>query len=253
MTEFKCEKCGKVFEQEASLKQHVNDKHVEKPAQQENEKLVEKPVQTSTQNEKKVSMKIGKGTLYGIIIAVVIGIGAFGGYWYFTNLPASSGAETLSTPIGPLGSTHIHADFAIFLDGEQITPLDEKYFVKNQFIHVESGSGAGTVIHMHATNVPLSFFFKSLGMNFNSECFTLDNGKEYCNEGNKTLKMYIEHQGGEWEENKQFHTYIFKDLDKILITYGDEAADEIAAQQDSVTDFAAANADRQMNLNNLPR
>lgn len=255
MTEFKCENCGKVFDNEASLKQHFNDKHVERPAEQ----AVEKPLAHLAEHphphhEKKVSVKIGKKAIYAVVAIAVLSLIGFGAYWYVTSMPAgSSDTSSLNAPMGPLGSTHIHADFSVVLDGEEITPLGPSYYVRNAFVHVESGAGDGNVIHMHATNVPLGFFFRSLGMNFNSECFRLDNGREYCNEGNSTLKMFVKHANGEWEENRQFHTYVFQDLDKILITYGDETVQEIEAQKAVVTDFSAANSDRQMNVDRIPR
>lgn len=250
MPEFKCEQCGKVFSQEMSLKQHINDKHMQKPAQQvsPSQHTQDAPRQEHKPDEapRKMKIKIGKSMIYLIIGIVVAGAGGYGVYAFFGSQPGgnSSAASSLSAPIGPLGSTHIHADFAVFLDGKEITPLPPKYYVRNQFVHVEEGTGPGTVIHMHATNVPIGFFFRSLGMNFNSECFRLDNGKELCNSGDKTLKMFVKHGSGDWAENRQFHTYVFSDLDKILVTYGNETEDEIKRQQDAVTDFAVANSDR---------
>lgn len=262
MPEFKCEQCGKVFEQQVSLNQHMNDKHGQKEPEQPakvvhpiQEALYQghKPAHSGTKFKLKIDSK-----LIFLIVGIVVAVGAgYGAYWYVTSQPSQSGSSSslssLSAPIGPLGSIHIHADLAVFLDGDEITPLQPKYYVRNQFVHVEAGVGPGTVIHMHATNVPLGFFLRSLGMNFNNECFRLDNGKEYCNEGDKSLKMFVKHAGGQWEQNRQFHTYVFQDLDKILITYGNETDNQIQLQEDSVTDFAAANSDRQTGLSNLPR
>lgn len=251
MPEFKCEHCGKVFEQEASLRSHVSDKHAQKPAEQPAH--VVHPVQAHHahphEHPKNFKVKLGGNLMIAVIAVVLIAAGGYGAYYY---LGQSSGSQnqtpSISSPIGALGSTHIHADFAVFLDGQQMTPLDPKYFVRNQFVHVESGAGAGSVIHMHATNVPLGFFFRSLGMSFNENCFIMDSGKEYCNGGDKSVKMFVEHKGGAWEQNTQYHTYVFQDLDKILITYGNETPDQIAQEENAVTSLAAANADSQMDL-----
>ena len=261
MSEFKCDKCGKIFEQEKSLKQHENDKHLapqapeaQKGAYQPQPKAAVSATQVPGGSKYKMKVSMSKNLIIAIVAIVVVAAGGYGAYAYVSGLPASNTpapADTLSqvsAPIGTLGSTHIHADFALFLDGKEFTPLGPKYFVKIPTVHVETGAGAGSVMHMHATNVPLSFFFKSLGMTFNNQCFTLDNGKEYCNVGDKTLKMYVRHEGGQWEESKKFHTYVFQDLDQILITYGNETDDEIRAQQDSVGSDSAANADRPMDL-----
>jgi hypothetical protein len=152
--------------------------------------------------------------------------------------------QALSNPysgMGPLGSTHIHADIAIYLNGKPITPFSTKYFLKSRYIHVEHGPGAGYVIHMHATNIPLGFFFKSLGMSFSKDCFILDDGSKYCNNETHTLKFYVKHKDSDWLLNEEFEKYVFKDLDKILISYGNESLEEIKAQQDSVTDYAKDN------------
>lgn len=255
MAEFKCEHCGKIFTQEMSLRQHVSDKHTQKPVEQT--RSVVQPVKEAqpAQENKKMKIKISSTMIYVIVAVVVVGAGGYGAYAYFSGAPedSSGSLSQISAPIGALGSTHIHADFAVFLEGEQITPLGPAYFVRNAFVHVEEGAGAGSVIHMHATNVPLGFFFRSLGMSFNNECFTLDNGKEFCNSGNNTLKMFVKHAGGEWEQNKQYHTYVFQDLDKILITYGNETEEQVSQQQAQVTGFTVANSDRQMDLSNIPR
>ena len=216
MDKQQCSQCEKFFNTKEALDQHTRDKHIS-------------PVETP-----KKKSKISK---YLIIIVTVLGLGilAYFAVGFFTS-PSSS--------IGPLGSTHIHTDFAIYLSGQQITPLPSKYFVRSPFIHMESGPGVGTVIHMHATNVPLNFFFKSLGMSLTKDCFTLDNGSQYCNSSNTTLKFFVKHAGGSWQSNDQFGDYIFKDLDKIIISYGNET--DLTQQENSVTDFAKDNSDRPM-------
>lgn len=260
MSEFKCEKCGKVFELETSLNQHVQDKHVERPEEVKLTVSMPEPAkaQSKHQTGEKVSVRMSKKMIYAILGVVLVGAGGYGAYAYVSSLPAptgdgTAGASTVNAPIGPLGSIHTHADFAVYLDGEKITPLGPEYYVRNAFVHVESGPGDGNVIHMHATNVPFGFFFRSVGMSFNNNCFRLDNGKEYCSDGTKTLKMFVKHEGGDWQENRQFHTYVFQDLDKVLITYGDETEEELRLQMNSVTDFSRSNSDRQMNIGNLPR
>lgn len=262
MSEFKCDKCEKVFELESSLHQHVKDKHEEKPNVEDVKLTVSMPQESKPQKSvsgEKVSLKISKTMIFAIIGIAVVGAGGYGAYSYISSLPAPSsnngGSTTpsVNAPIGALGSIHTHADFAVYLDGEKITPLGPNYYVRNAFVHVESGPGDGNVIHMHATNVPLGFFFRSVGMSFNNNCFRLDNGKDFCSDGNKTLRMFVRHEGGEWQENRQFHTYVFQDLDKILITYGDETEDELRLQRESVTDFSRSNSDRQMDLGDIPR
>lgn len=147
--------------------------------------------------------------------------------------------------IGVLGSQHIHADWKIYINGEALddTVLESLAMdmsemdnsITSSFIHLDKGAlspeKAGDIIHMHATGVPLWIFFKSIGMNFNNTCFVINNKEQYCNSGSKTLKFYVN-----GKPNNEWENYVFKDLDKILISYGEES--DLGSQLNSITDFA---------------
>ncbi len=211
MAEFRCEICNKSFNDKRALEQHALAKH-----------------QKKEKEKKAIKLPIKKLFIFLAIILIVLGLS-----YLIYSLFSSQNIQ-----IGTLGSTHEHADIAIYLKGERITPFPPRYYVKSPYIHVEAGPGAGYVIHIHARNVPLKMFFNSLGMSFDSNCFRLDNGVSYCNDGTNTLKFYIKHEGSDWERNYEFENYRPRDLDKILITYGNESEEEIKKQQDSVTDLA---------------
>lgn len=211
MEKVPCEICGKRFKTNEALQQHKDDAHKQKP--------------TETITRKK---KITKGRIIAYITPLLIVLLiVYGVYWTVTTESR-----------GTLGSAHIHADFAIFLNGEQLTPLTREYFELSPYIHVEPGPGEGSVLHIHATNVPLKMFFDSLGMEFNSKCFEVDRNNKYCNDGANTLKMFVKHVNDTWEQSFEYEKYVFEDFDKILITYGDETEEEIQLQQNNITDFS---------------
>ena len=146
--------------------------------------------------------------------------------------------------IGVLGSQHIHADWKVYINGNVLEFSDKSHMERmrtnlpvSSFIHVDSGAPApektGDVIHMHATGVPLWLFFKSIEMDFNKECITLENKEKFCNDDNKKLKFFVN-----GKEKDEFENYVFKDLDRILISYGDESEEEIKFQSASIKDFA---------------
>src|SRR3989344_6416941 len=146
--------------------------------------------------------------------------------------------------IGILDSQHIHADWKIYIDGKALDLYDKSHMERmrnnmpvSSFIHVDSGAPApektGDVIHMHAKGVPLWIFFKSIGMDFNKDCITLENKEKFCNDNNKKLKFFVN-----GKESNEFENYVFNDLDKILISYGDENQEEIKNQLAEITDFA---------------
>ncbi len=149
------------------------------------------------------------------------------------------------TKIGILGSQHIHVDWKIYVNGKS---LDDSFYeplamdmskmdnsITSSFIHLDKGAPApektGDVLHMHATGVPLWIFFKSVGMDFNKDCLTLPDSQRFCSGNGKTLKFYVN-----GKPNNEWENYVFSDLDKILISYGDEI--DLSNQLNSITDFA---------------
>lgn len=117
----------------------------------------------------------------------------------------------LGTRLDPslLKTQHIHADFAVFMDGEQVDFNDPKYFLRSAFMHAETDDdgSAGRKLHMHSTNVPLWVFLESVEMGFNRTCIKA--GKEYC--GN--VAFYVN-----GEPNDRYGDYVFGNGDRILIS-----------------------------------
>jgi hypothetical protein len=115
---------------------------------------------------------------------------------------------------GVLGSAHVHAAFAVKLNGTKLDFSDNKYQVKSRFMHVENGDG--DTLHRHATGVPIAEFFKSIKMNVTDSCFTNDNGTKFCSNGKENLEFYIN-----GNKTKSIADYVFNDDDRILVVYGD--------------------------------
>lgn len=131
---------------------------------------------------------------------------------------------------------HEHADFAVYLDGEKFDFTPGKYqssednpLDADAHIH----DGVSSVTHKHRKGITLGYFFESIGMTFNDKCFITDEGIEYCNTVDSKLKMYVN-----GIPNTQFGNYEFTDLDKILITYGNDSESEIGEQMATITDDA---------------
>lgn len=179
-----------------------------------------KATQCSVRKERaaKLGRKKRKGQLIaiGVIAAVAIGVGV-GIYNYVQNPPRT-------TEFGALGSTHEHASFKLFINGEE--PVDfslPPYQVKSRLIHFEDDDG--DIIHLHATRVDLGFLFESFNMKFDSECITLANGTSYCNDGDKTVKFYVN-----GIRNAMYDRYVLRDGDRMLLTYGNETEEQIQEQ-----------------------
>lgn len=135
-----------------------------------------------------------------------------------------------------LGDVHEHTDFKVYLNGTPLNFAKQKYMsakdrVIDNFMHLHDLDGQ--LIHQHMSTTTLKDFFASLNMSFTADCFVTDNNAQYCNNGDSTIKMYVN-----GVKNEQFEDYDFNDLDRILITYGNEDAETIQKQIESVSDKA---------------
>lgn len=128
-----------------------------------------------------------------------------------------------SNKIGPLGSTHEHASFIVYINGESLNFAHPQYMVTDKFVHIENMDGKE--IHKHATGVTLGYFFKTLGFKFNNECFILDDKTKYCNDKEKKLNFYVN-----GVQNYNYEKYEITEGDKYLISYGDNSNEEIQKQ-----------------------
>ncbi len=142
-------------------------------------------------------------------VAVLIAIMAYAISIYSENLVKPS------HKFGPLGSEHVHAAFAVKINGIKLNFSQDKYQVRSKYIHVENNDG--NTLHRHATGVPVGEFFRSVGMNVSDTCFILENGTNYCSNGNSNLEFYVN-----GNKTNSIANYVLKDNDRILIVYGNK-------------------------------
>ncbi len=148
----------------------------------------------------------------GMISIIIIGI-SIGVITYIQKPP-------ITAQFGAVGSTHIHAVMLVMVNGKQVVNFAEpKYQLRSDYIHFENKDGY--TLHMHATNVHLGYLFNTLDIEFNSNCLLIEN-TSYCNNSTHTLKMYVNN-----ERNNMYDKYVFRDLDRILITYGPDDEEQI--------------------------
>ena len=157
-----------------------------------------------------------------------------------------------NTPIEPvLGDYHVHADFKVYLRGQALNFSLEKYMSEkpaanqsnsagnesstgkalSNFVHLHDGDGE--VVHAHLPGITLGYFFRTLSMKFNSTCFVSDDNESYCSSSSETLKFLVN-----GKPNSQFGEYSPQDLDRILISFGNETTVQLQEQIDSVSDRA---------------
>jgi hypothetical protein len=163
---------------------------------------------------------------------------------------------------------HTHADFAVWIQGEQMDfaqwqymsgepgthdngdarfeiPEDakeqweaardeQKYLHKHLHLH----DGVGNVIHRHKPGLPLLDFLGSIGYRQDGNCIYTDNDVPYCDTDTVYWRLFVNAQEISLDTDVPVDLgYAFEDMDSILLTYGATDAD-IDQQLEEMTDEA---------------
>lgn len=175
-----------------------------------------------------------------IIVILLIGVAA---YFGFFAKPAVSQQEY-----------HVHADFAVFVNGQKLNFTQQKYMTletcgnpneekehanadlttlagMKTVVHLHDLNG--NVIHFHNANATLAMFFKTIGFDLTPTCFADDQGTQHCNSNDRKLRVFVNDA-----EITDFVNYKPRDLDKILVAYGQDSDAIIRDQFASVTNEA---------------
>tara|TARA_B100000949_G_C14228183_1_gene427702 strand:+ start:148 stop:762 length:615 start_codon:yes stop_codon:yes gene_type:complete len=167
------------------------------------------------------SKSIKKYSKYGIIISVILAI-----------VGLIAWAAITGPSIGPAGSVHEHQDILAVVDGEQINFSLPEYAQKNNYIHFH-GDPDPPVIHQHARDATLGYFFEALDMEIGDDFIVVQSGKTYRNQNDKEFKVYV---NGDQISNPAEH--ILGSFDKILVYYGNDSEEEIENLIDQIPDDA---------------
>lgn len=142
----------------------------------------------------------------------------------------------------PEERTHYHANFAVFIEGQQekfespfyyeeVTACDLNADAKPEHRTHMHDSKVG-LVHVHADAVTWGNFFQNIGWNVGEGY--IDTGKKlYVNDAFKKISFNLNN-----EKVDEISTRVIGDTDKLSISYGDENNDEINQQLKSVPDTA---------------
>jgi hypothetical protein len=183
--------------------------------------------ETFYQKRQKAQFKnkaIAIGILAGII--AVLGISSYN----FYELSSTVTPKGMPPGSGPLGGIHIHAGLLVMIYGQQFDFTSNAYQLKSPYIHFEKGNGE--TVHMHATNVTMGFLFNTLKIGLDDKCYTFPDTRKFCTNDKYTLKFYINHH-----QVPDLANYVFKDQDRMLISYGNENDTQINSQLARVDGF----------------
>lgn len=150
---------------------------------------------------------------------IVMAVGFTLLFLFFARL--SSRISLAATPAINPDPNHTHADFALWINGKQIDLSAEKYMHKenaddhdketNPHLH----DGNGLVIHRHKPGQSINDFLKAINFVATNRCITTDTGTASCNNTEKRWQMFVNAT-----EQPFDLSYVFQDLDQILLTYG---------------------------------
>ena len=130
---------------------------------------------------------------------------------------------TVSDRSGQLGSTHEHASLLVKIFGDKFDFSKPDYQIKSPRIHFEGQDG--NTIHMHSTEIPLSYLFDSIGIGLDDQCYIFTDDRKFCTNNDYFLTFYI---NGEQVDSILDH--VISQGDRILISYGPENISEINEQ-----------------------
>lgn len=157
------------------------------------------------------NMLIAIGVLAGV--AALIGISVYN-FMHLEDPMKPPGA-------GVFGDEHEHASVMVRILGYKTDFSGPNYQLAHGWVHFEELDGA--TIHRHSSNITLGFFFETLGITIDEDCYILPDEREFCTNDEFSLKYYINR-----EQVPSINDYVFDDQDRILITYGDESPEKIA-------------------------
>lgn len=219
----KCKFCEQEFGSETEMHLHWGEKHGDELNSHQKEKV--KKAERSREEQKKDKKRTYERYAYtGIAVLAVLGL-ATGAYIFMP-----SGALGGSGSIGPAGSSHHHADFAVFVNGEKIDFSQRQYQVRDQRAHVEGGNG--DVVHSHARGATFSYFIQTLGFDYNATYMKTPDNEYFENETHQ-VRMFV-NRGDGWEEVEP-RQFMFTGGDRILLVYGEYTESEIQSMQNGVT------------------
>ncbi len=173
-------------------------------------------VKRSREKRKSILMVAG---IFGIIAVIV-------GYSVFTFINMQGATPGAPPGAGTQGDEHEHISLLVRLFGDKFDFSSPAYQIKSSWIHFEGSDG--DTIHRHSSGVKMGYLFEPLGLTLTDECFVFQSQqgeRDFCTDDNFSLKFYINHQ-----QVDSILDYIGQEGDGILISYGNEAPEEIEEQ-----------------------
>ncbi len=143
----------------------------------------------------------------------------------------------------PEHQTHYHANFAVFIDGQQEKFESPFYYEEitacdlnaeaNPAHRTHMHDNKAGLVHVHADAVTWGNFFQNIGWNI-GEGYIDTSKKLYVNDAFKKVTFILNGETVDEITNK-----VIGNTDKLLVSFGDEKIDTIKQQTNSIPSSAA--------------
>lgn len=165
----------------------------------------------------------------GLVALFLISVGAFG--------------AVFSGPAAAPRFDHTHAAFAVWVEGQQVPFTDPAFDLTLRGVqraHLRVGDGYPGILHLEGKpGLTLAAAFKdAMGATLAEDTLTLDEavhgGKTFQENATHRLRLLVAGGSGDWAEVKPVTSFVPRDHDRLLISFGDERGAALAAQEASV-------------------
>lgn len=210
-----CEYCKESFSSEKERLEHLLDEHDDELTSHDRDEIKDQ-LKGLEHEQTTGSLSIDTVPVKPVVAVLLLGAVAYGvvasglvGFDTGSKDPADGNAT-----VGPTGSTHEHATFAVYLDGERYSFADQHFNEITQEAHIHT-SGDATTLHKEATGVTYGYFFDTFGWAVNETCITTHQDQTYCDGENTSLTYKID-----GEEIDDLDDYILEDGEHLEIRHG---------------------------------
>ena len=166
-----------------------------------------------------------KRALAVFAIGLVVGIGSLGTVRYLSYQPPED------------GTTHYHANFAVFLNGERVDLSGPMYMEDVDRCKLDPSAAAPAdrahlhqgihdVVHVHHKGVTWGHFFTNLRWTLGDDFIFTESGQRHTNEGERTLKFVIDGTPHQSVRNR-----VIRSTERLVISYGPESIEEVTQTQ----------------------
>lgn len=127
---------------------------------------------------------------------------------------------------------HWHADFSLIINGEQFDFNQEEFISTESFATSDSShihNPRYSVVHLHFEQTTWSEFFTGLGFELGDGTLTTPDGTTYADDGTNQWTYLVN-----GVEIDSIRLQFISDLDRVIMNYGPETAEELIADWQSL-------------------